>query len=60
MCIRDSTILDQSAEKIVETAKSTGAKVAGPVPLRAVSELEPEPFSFSNTDDKFTFNVVVR
>lgn len=29
----DHTILDQSAEKIVETAKSTGAKVAGPVPL---------------------------
>ncbi|HBC98997.1 MAG TPA: 30S ribosomal protein S10 [Lachnoclostridium sp.] len=29
----DHTILDQSAEKIVETAKNTGAKVAGPVPL---------------------------
>lgn len=29
----DHTILDQSAEKIVETAKSTGAKVSGPVPL---------------------------
>ena len=29
----DHTILDQSAERIVETAKSTGAKVAGPVPL---------------------------
>jgi small subunit ribosomal protein S10 len=29
----DHTILDQSAEKIVETAKTTGAKVIGPVPL---------------------------
>lgn len=29
----DHNILDQSAEKIVETAKNTGAKVAGPVPL---------------------------
>ena len=29
----DHTILDQSAEKIVETAKSTGAKGVGPVPL---------------------------
>ena len=29
----DHNILDQSAEKIVQTAKSTGAKVAGPVPL---------------------------
>ena len=29
----DHTILDQSAEKITETAKTTGAKVLGPVPL---------------------------
>lgn len=29
----DHKILDQSAAKIVETAESTGAKVAGPVPL---------------------------
>ena len=29
----DHKILDQSAGKIVETAESTGAKVAGPVPL---------------------------
>ena len=29
----DHTILDQSAEKIVETARTTGAKVVGPVPL---------------------------
>ena len=26
-------ILDQAAEKIVETAKRTGAKISGPVPL---------------------------
>ena len=35
----DHTILDQSAEKIVETAKSTGAKVAGPVPLPTEKEV---------------------
>src|SRR5947208_6388923 len=29
----DHRILDQSAGKIVETAESTGAQVAGPVPL---------------------------
>ncbi|MCM8750580.1 30S ribosomal protein S10 [Thermomicrobiaceae bacterium CFH 74404] len=29
----DHRILDQSARQIVETAESTGAKVAGPVPL---------------------------
>ena len=29
----DHRILDQSASRIVETAESTGAKVAGPIPL---------------------------
>lgn len=29
----DHRILDQSAEKISETAKRTGASVAGPIPL---------------------------
>src|SRR3954469_291145 len=29
----DHKVLDQSASRIVETAESTGAKVAGPVPL---------------------------
>lgn len=37
ICIRlkayDSRILDQSAGEIIETAKRTGAKVAGPIPL---------------------------
>ena len=27
----DHVVLDQSAEKIVETAKKTGAKVSGPI-----------------------------
>lgn len=29
----DHNLLDQSAQKIVETAKRTGAKVSGPIPL---------------------------
>ena len=29
----DHVVLDKSAEKIVETAKRTGARVSGPVPL---------------------------
>ena len=29
----DQRILDMSAEKIVETAKGTGASVSGPIPL---------------------------
>jgi small subunit ribosomal protein S10 len=29
----DSKLLDQSAGEIVETARRTGARVAGPIPL---------------------------
>jgi small subunit ribosomal protein S10 len=29
----DHRLLDQSASRIVQTAKSTGARIAGPVPL---------------------------
>lgn len=29
----DHPIVDQSAEKIVETAKRTGARISGPVPM---------------------------
>ena len=29
----DNKLLDQSAERIVETAKKTGASVSGPIPL---------------------------
>lgn len=29
----DHRILDQSAEKIVDTARRTGARIAGPIPL---------------------------
>jgi len=35
----DHQVLDQSAEKIVETAKRTGAKVSGPVPLPTRKEI---------------------
>ena len=32
-------LIDQSAEKIVETAKRTGAKVSGPIPLPTEKEI---------------------
>jgi small subunit ribosomal protein S10 len=32
-------LLDQSAKRIVETAKKTGAKVSGPVPLPMEKEI---------------------
>ena len=35
----DYVVLDQSAEKIVETAKRTGAKVSGPIPLPTQKEV---------------------
>ena len=35
----DYVVLEQSAEKIVDTAKRTGAKVSGPVPLPTEKEI---------------------
>jgi len=35
----DHRILDQSAEKIVETAKRSGAAVSGPIPLPTEKEI---------------------
>ena len=35
----DHQVLDQSAEKIVDTARRTGAKVSGPIPLPTEKEI---------------------
>lgn len=35
----DHRLLDQSAKKIVETAKKTGAQVSGPIPLPTEKEI---------------------
>ena len=35
----DHALLDQSAAKIVETAKKTGAEVSGPIPLPTEKEV---------------------
>ena len=35
----DHNLIDQSAEKIVDTAKSMGAKVSGPIPLPTDKEI---------------------
>ena len=35
----DHQLIDQSAEKIVETAKRTGATVSGPIPLPTQTEI---------------------
>ena len=45
----DHRILDQSAEKIVESAKKTGAKVAGPIPLPTESKFTRSYVRYINT-----------
>lgn len=35
----DHKLIDQSAQKIVETAKKTGAQVSGPIPLPTKKEV---------------------
>ena len=35
----DHTLIDQSAERIVEVAKRTGARVSGPIPLPTEKEI---------------------
>ncbi len=35
----DHSLVDQAAEKIVETAKATGAQVSGPIPLPTEKEV---------------------
>ena len=35
----EHNLIDQSAEKIVETAKRTGARVSGPIPLPTDKEI---------------------
>ena len=35
----DHTLVDQSAQKIVETAQRTGAEVVGPIPLPTKKEI---------------------
>ena len=35
----DHNLVDKSAEKIIETAKRTGARVSGPIPLKNKKEV---------------------
>ena len=35
----DHNLIDQSAQRIVETAKRTGAKISGPIPLPTEKEV---------------------
>ena len=44
----DHQLIDQSAQKIVETAKSTGATVAGPIPLPTIQPSRNTPWDGIN------------
>ena len=55
----DSIVLDKSTKSIIETAVSTGAKVAGPVPLptrkRKVA-VNRSPFIYKSSIEHFEIN----
>ena len=52
----DNVVLDQSAEKIVDTAKRTGAKVSGPIPLptkREIVTILRSPHKYKDSREQF-------
>ncbi len=52
----DHAILDQSAQKIVETAKRTGASVSGPIPLptkREIITILRSPHKYKDSREQF-------
>jgi small subunit ribosomal protein S10 len=53
-------ILDQSAEKIVDTAKRTGARVSGPIPLptdRSVYTVIRSPHKHKDSREQFEMRI---
>lgn len=56
----DHSILDQSAQKIVETAKRTGARVSGPIPLpteKSVFTVLRAPHKYKDSREQFEMRV---
>jgi small subunit ribosomal protein S10 len=55
----DSLVVDKAAKSIIETAISTGAKVAGPVPLptrRRKVAVNRSPFIYKSSIEHFEIN----
>lgn len=55
----DSVVVDNSAKSIIETAISTGAKVAGPIPLptkRRKVAINRSPFIYKSSMEHFEIN----
>ena len=56
----DHNLLDQSAEKIVETAKRTGADVSGPIPLpteKSITTILKSPHKHKDSREQFEIRV---
>ncbi|HHY36245.1 MAG TPA: 30S ribosomal protein S10 [Firmicutes bacterium] len=56
----EHSILDQSAEKIVETAKRTGARVSGPIPLpteKSIYTVLRAPHKYKDSREQFEMRV---
>ena len=52
----EHNLIDRSAERIVETAKRTGARVSGPIPLPTEKEIVTilrAPHKYKDTRDQF-------
>ena len=52
----DHSLLDKSTEKIVKTAKSTGAVISGPIPLpthRSIYTVLRSPFVYKKSREQF-------
>ena len=52
----EHNLIDQSSERIVETAKRTGAKVSGPIPLPTEKEIVPilrAPHKYKDSREQF-------
>ena len=53
-------ILDQSADKIVETAKRTGAQISGPIPLpteRTIYTVIRSPHKYKDSREQFEMRI---
>ncbi|MDL2235649.1 30S ribosomal protein S10 [Christensenellaceae bacterium OttesenSCG-928-L17] len=56
----EHSLIDQSAEKIVETAKRTGARVSGPIPLPTEKEVVTilrSPHKYKDSREQFEMRI---
>ena len=57
----ECNLIDQSAEKIVDTAKRTGARVSGPIPLPTEKEIVTilrSPHKYKDSREQFAMRLI--